>query len=70
MADHINLTGETAKKLENELAETKLELLEVIRNRSGSSWSGAPAAVIAAAYAYNVISGGTTSAPPVVETKQ
>jgi len=70
MTDHINLAGQTAKKLENEIAATKLELLKLIRDRSKETYRGAAESVIAAAYAYSAISGGSAPTPPEVNTRQ
>lgn len=69
MTDHINLSGDHAQRLEKEIVETKLLLLEAMRENSNRTYRDANDAVIAAAYAYSVISGAPTVAPPILTPK-
>lgn len=69
MTDHINLSGDHAQKLEKEIAETKLLMLQAMRENSNRTYRDASDAVIAAAYAYSVISGTPTVDPPSLTPK-
>jgi len=69
MTDHINLSGDHAQKLEKEIAETKLLMLQAMRENSNRMYRDANEALIAAAYAYSVISGVPTPNPPKLAAK-